>query len=363
MRSWAALVLLAMLAACAPNQPRSAQLRACQVPVAGKVALTAKVTRCGALIRTSRGDERLAAMVAQAEGYRLLGDQAAALQDLDAVLAARSNDADALDGRGRVFADQNDLARARADLEAAVADAPDDSEAYNDLGVVLRQEGDLKGALHAENRAIELDPGGAHPWINRGRVMVAMRRFEMGLADFRQAIEINADSPAAYEGVAEADLGKHDVPGALAAYNQASQLHFDNANYDRAVADTSLALQAKPDDPETLNNRCWDRAVENVQLDQALADCQRSLQLRPNVAYVIDSEAFVHFRMGQYAAAISGYDAALAQDPKLAPSLFMRGVAKLKSGDRGGGEHDIRSAENMDGTVAPTFAAYGITPQ
>jgi len=44
-----------------------------------------------------------------------------------------------------------------------------------------------------------------------------------------------------------------------------------------------------------------------------LADCQRSLQVRPGDADTLDSLAFVHFRQGNFADAVTGYDAALAK--------------------------------------------------
>jgi Flp pilus assembly protein TadD len=84
--------------------------------------------------------------------------------------------------------------------------------------------------------------------------------------------------------------------------------------------------------------------------------------VRPGDAATLDSLAFVHFRQGDFAGAIDGYTAALAKNPKLAPSMFMRGVCKLRAGDADGGQADIAAAEQLDSGVAGQFASYGVIP-
>lgn len=53
---------------------------------------------------------------------------------------------------------------------------------------------------------------------------------------------------------------------------------------------------------------------------------------------------------------------ALAIDPKHESSLYIRGLARLKTGDVAGGNADIAAAEAIDAKVADTYAGYGVKP-
>jgi hypothetical protein len=53
---------------------------------------------------------------------------------------------------------------------------------------------------------------------------------------------------------------------------------------------------------------------------------------------------------------------ALEQDPKLASSLYVRGLARLKTADASNGNADIAAAKAIDPKIADTYAGYGVTP-
>ena len=55
-------------------------------------------------------------------------------------------------------------------------------------------------------------------------------------------------------------------------------------------------------------------------------------------------------------------DEALGRNPKLASSLYGRGLAKLEKGDAAGGEADIAAAKAIQANIAEEFARYGVTP-
>jgi hypothetical protein len=60
------------------------------------------------------------------------------------------------------------------------------------------------------------------------------------------------------------------------------------------------------------------------------------------------------FSDGQYDRAIQEYDEALKQWPNLAEVLYLRGIAKLNSGDTAGGEADLARAASIDPKYAPS---------
>jgi len=58
--------------------------------------------------------------------------------------------------------------------------------------------------------------------------------------------------------------------------------------------------------------------------------------------------------------AIDDYNEALRIDPKLASSLYGRGLAKLKKGDATGANADIAAARAIEANIVGEFARYGV---
>ena len=75
----------------------------------------------------------------------------------------------------------------------------------------------------------------------------------------------------------------------------------------------------------------------------------------------LDSRAMVQFRLGNYDAAITDLDAVLRLEPAIANSRYLRGVVRLKNGDRAGRE-DIETALRMSPNLAEFYARHGVGP-
>ncbi len=99
----------------------------------------------------------------------------------------------------------------------------------------------------------------------------------------------------------------------------------------KAIATIDAELTEKPADAYLLNMRCWVKGTGNHALDSALADCTRSIELGGGVA-ALDSRAMVLFRMSRWAEALVDIDAALADMPGAASSLFLRGAINARLG-------------------------------
>jgi hypothetical protein len=50
----------------------------------------------------------------------------------------------------------------------------------------------------------------------------------------------------------------------------------------------------------------------------------------------------------------------LRSDPKLASALYGRGLARLKMGDKAGGDADISAAKTIHAKVDDDFTRYGV---
>ena len=130
-----------------------------------------------------------------------------------------------------------------------------------------------------------------------------------------------------------------------------------SGHYDRAAAADGLTIRLLPKSPEGWNNRCMDRALAG-QLDGALEDCDEALRLGRSAA-VLDSRGLVFLKMKRLDEAIASYDEALALDPKLADSLYGRGLARAAKGDAAGTAADIQAALKVNPGIAQTFHSYG----
>jgi tetratricopeptide (TPR) repeat protein len=82
--------------------------------------------------------------------------------------------------------------------------------------------------------------------------------------------------------------------------------------------------------------------------------------LRPNIAELIDSRGFVYLKMKNPDAAIADYNAALAIKPRLASSLYGRGLAEQMKGGQAAADADIAAAKAIQSDVASDFAKWGV---
>ena len=76
----------------------------------------------------------------------------------------------------------------------------------------------------------------------------------------------------------------------------------------------------------------------------------------------LNSRGFVHFRLRHFELAIRDYDAAIAAEPKVASSFYVRGLARAQQGDRRGADADLAAAVALDPGVAARYAGYGVGP-
>jgi predicted aspartyl protease len=129
-----------------------------------------------------------------------------------------------------------------------------------------------------------------------------------------------------------------------------------------ALSSLDQAVALSPTNPGLLNTRCFVRGMQKVHLDEALQDCDQALKARPNSPHILDSKAFVLYQLGRYQDALDTYNAALAIEPDLAASLYVRGHAKLKLGDASGGDADIAAAKALDGDIQTIFRDADLTP-
>jgi Flp pilus assembly protein TadD len=68
----------------------------------------------------------------------------------------------------------------------------------------------------------------------------------------------------------------------------------------------------------------------------------------------------VQLKLGAFDRAIADYGRAIEMRQKDANSFYGRGLAKLKAGDKAGGEADIATAKAIKADIAQLYAGYGV---
>ena len=182
-------------------------------------------------------------------------------------------------------------------------------------------------------------------------------------------------SHAAYE--ADTHSRHKDYAGALAVLDRAlaktpndaialatrGYVYINLGDYIRATPDFDQALQLAPTNANALEGVCWVRALANTDLDRALAWCDESVRLARQQIYAqYDTRGFLHLRRNEFALAVADYDAALKERPKLASSLYGRGIAKLRLGQAADGRADLARASRIEPGIAETYAKRGVAP-
>jgi len=210
--------------------------------------------------------------------------------------------------------------------------------AYNKRGNAYTAKGDYNRAIQDFDQSIKLNPTYIKPLNNRGVAYLRKGEYDLAIEAFDEAITLNPNYGEAFANRAGAHLKKNE--------------------YDRAARDYDAAIGLDPNLKAVWSGRCWTRAILGA-LQAALEDCNRALQGATNAA-TYDSRGLIYLKMGQLGAAIDDYSSALRSDPKLASALYGRGLAKLKIGDKAGGDADISAAKTIHAQVDDDFRHYGV---
>ena len=255
-----------------------------------------------------------------------------------------------------------------------------DASGYNRRGTASMARGDQAGAIADFSKAAELEPKEARHLYDRALARLRNRQPVLALADLDKAITLKPDDVDALLLRAGLSMsrgkqaeGRRDLEAAarLGAKDgtvrlQVAQTYSAAKMYEAALPEFDAAIALLPRagvlTMSALNGACWGRTLLNRELEKALAECNGAVKLGPNVAQVLDSRGLVHLRLGQNDAAIDDYDDALRRRPKADWSLYGRGLAKQRKGQRAEGDADIAAALALNPGMTAEFKRYGIIP-
>jgi tetratricopeptide (TPR) repeat protein len=240
---------------------------------------------------------------------------------------------------------RGDLASATADLDAAIRQAPDDTETLLQRLRLRLRRGNTSGADEDLEHLLQIAPNNVDALVLRGAKRMEEGNFAGSEADFKAAL---AAAP----------------PESELQINIAS-FFGDNGHYAEEMALLDDFIAHRPDGEgmrRALNNRCWARAVKNVELDLALADCNAAMGKGKKFASDLDSRGLVWLRMAKYDKAIADYGDAVALNPKFASGLYGLAIAESRTGRKSASAQHQKQALAINAQVAENYKKMGLEP-
>ncbi len=196
--------------------------------------------------------------------------------------------------------------------------------------------GELDGAIADATRAIELDPGLAVAWRNRGIARGKKGDFDGEIADETSAIALDPTLPTAWcargagrgkkgdtAGMIEDQTRAIELsPGFAVAWANRGQARGSTGDLAGEIEDETRAIELAPRFAAAWSNRGIARGARG-DLEGAIADTTRAIELEPGSAAAWCNRGSARQRKNDYEGAISDYERylELAPDAPEAPSV------------------------------------------
>jgi predicted O-linked N-acetylglucosamine transferase (SPINDLY family) len=239
-------------------------------------------------------------------------------------LAADPGDFAARHFLGVIRAQQGRPEEGLAEIDAALAIRPDDAEALLNRANMLKGLGRAAEALAGFTSALAARPGWPQALNNRGTALQALERFDEALADYDAALAAAPNYPEALNNRGSVLQDLRRPAEALAAYDQALRLNpqfaaafnnrgsalLDLKRFADALGCFDRALALRPHDAETLSNR--GNALQGLmRQDEAVASYDRALAIRPDFSEALNNRGSALQELKRHAEALASFDAAL----------------------------------------------------
>jgi tetratricopeptide (TPR) repeat protein len=204
-------------------------------------------------------------------------------------------------------------------------------------------QGNPDRAIPDFDQAIKLAPKNADAYYRRGAIYWLKADYDRAIADFTRAIKAN--------------------PKQVLYFSYRGYAHYAKGQFDLAIRDYDQAIKLQPDNADAFLNRSL-AENGNADYERAISDSDQAIKLsRTSEATVgYDSRGDAHFHKGDFATAIDDYDHALKLWPEYPQALYGRGAAKMRSGDRIGGQADMDAARKLKPGVENVEGKLGIKP-
>ena len=197
------------------------------------------------------------------------------------------------------------------------------ARSHNEQGISLASKGENDGAIAEFNKALALSPDFVRAFFNRGLVYLRMGQYDQAIADFDKVLEIGNKNAGARVIREATDVPKEQY---AQVYLNRGTARLYQAEYDLAIADFTKALEIDLRLARAFNNRAA-AYLEKGQFDQAKSDLEDALELNGKYALAYMNRGVLYYRKAENDLAIRDHSLAIQLDPKLALAYANRGNA------------------------------------
>jgi tetratricopeptide (TPR) repeat protein len=164
-----------------------------------------------------------------------------------------------------------------------------------DNGVLLFKQGQYQKAVDTFSKLIEIAPGHADAYKNRGVSYMKQQKFDLAIKDFQIAKEL--------------------FPELKGLYSNLGVAWYYKKEYEKAIESYDIELEMAPENYVAYFNRALCLA-ELDKDDEALEDLGKALNLKPGFYWAICYKADLLVKKGDNIQAIETYEEAIKHDSK-----------------------------------------------
>ena len=228
--------------------------------------------------------------------YRKLKKPDLAFAEINNAIARDPNVEDGYYFRADMLDDRGEYEEALSDVNRAIQLNPADPMAYNLRGVIENRMRKFTRAIRNFNVGLQLEPRKGVIYSNRAWSFAQMGELELSLSDYDYAIQLAADQPHVLNG--------------------RGIVHSRMGNVDLALADFNRALRVDPKFRQARENRV-DMLLRKKDCKTALPELD-ALIAEESKAVLLAFRGTCQGAIGNAAAALLDFNAALSQEPRMA---------------------------------------------
>ena len=228
-------------------------------------------------------------------------------------------------------ADQHE--RGLSELKAAAKLDPGNFDYQYRLGSACQRTGDLAGAAEAFGKAIALHPDNDDLRNTYSSTLIETRQADRGIAEARAVLAHNPKDLNALMNIGYADLKKGEFDAAEKTYRDAIAI---DAMSPAAHYDLGIALKSKDE------------------LEAAQKEFREAIRLDPSLAQAHYSLGITDWQLGDFEGLTAEMREAIRISPEYAEAHYMLGIGLKQGGDLDGALAELRESIKFDpGTPGP----------
>ncbi len=242
------------------------------------------------------------------------------------------------------------------------------AEQLFESGFSRAEASDYQAAINDYNQAIQLNPGFAEAYYQRGRTYAIWGRLshnradeQKAIADLQQAIRlmpndrrINLIRSRIYmiqgdyrRALPEANEGIRRNPESHEAYTQRGHVYSRMDDVKKSVADFSQSIRLNPNHADAYCGR-GGMYTEHGNPQAAIADYSKAIELNPLFDLAYYNRGVTRDDLGDTRGTIADYNDSLRLNPHLVDAYVNRGTNRHELGDTDGAIEDFLAALRID---------------